>query len=95
MYNQGSEIGKGIANRLSSSIENNGMVARTQNRSQNGYIGELNVLNGSTCGVLMELGFFDNYEELVNICSDKYANYVGVHLAKEIKSVLNVYWKKY
>ena len=95
MYNQGSEIGKGIANRLSSSIENNGMVARTQNRSQDGYIGELNVLNGSTCGVLMELGFFDNYEELVNICSDKYANYVGVHLAKEIKSVLNDYWKKY
>ena len=93
MYNENDGMGKSIAKRLSNSITNNGFVPQNENRPQNGYIGEMNVLNGSTCGVLLEMGFFDNKEELVRICSDEYVNYVGSHLADEIKNVLSDYWK--
>ncbi len=93
MYNEGNQMAKNIANRLSTSIKDNGMVRKCTNRANNGYIGEMNVLNNSTCGVLMEMGYFDNLEELVKITSDEYANYVAEHMADEIQNVLNDFWK--
>ena len=93
MYNKGNEMAKNIANRLSSSIENNGMVKRREPVLNTGQIGELNTLNNSVIGCLMELGFFSNKKELIKICSDKYTDYVAEHLADEIVNILNDYWK--
>lgn len=89
MYNQNDELSKQIAIRLSNSIKDNGMVNQRDNRVNNGYIGELNHLNKTTIGVLLELGFFDNISELEIICGDDYTNYVSVHLANEIINILN------
>ena len=93
MYTKGNEMAKSIANRLSSSIENNGMVKRREPILNTGQIGELNTLNGSTIGCLMELGFFSNKEELIKICSDRYTDYVAEHLADEIVKILRDYWR--
>lgn len=93
MYNEGNEIAKNIAQRLSDSIKDNGLVRQNPNRANDGYIGELNKIHNSTVGVLMELGFFSNPNELMNIISDEYANYVGEHMANEIQNVLNDFWK--
>ena len=94
MYNEGNEVAKNIAQRLSDSIKDNGLVIQNPNRANDGYIGELNKIHNSTVGVLMELGFFSNPNELMNIISDEYTNYVGEHMADEIQNVLNDYWKK-
>lgn len=93
MYNEGNEAAKNIADRLSNSIINNNQVRYTGNRANTGYIGELNNIHNSTVGVLMELGFFSNLDELQVICSDSYTDYVSSHLADEIENVLNDYWK--
>lgn len=89
MYNPNDNDSKAIANRLSNAIANNGMVKQRENQPNTGYIGELNALNKSTTGVLLELGFFSNGTELKNICSDKYVDYVSNKLADELVKILN------
>lgn len=95
MSNQGNQMARNIADRLSSSIENNGMIPRRDALLNNGRIGEMNVINGSTVALLAELGFYSNPNELKYLMSNEYANYVANHLADEMVKVLNVYWKKY
>ena len=94
MYNEGNAGAKNIAQRLSNSIANNGMVKQRENQANGGYIGELNAIHNSTIGVLGELGFFSNPNELQRIISDEYVNYVGVHLSDEIQNILTDYWSK-
>mgnify|MGYP003288854625 CR=1 FL=1 len=93
IYNQNDNIGKLIAQRLSNSIKDNGQVPQRDCRpNENNYIGELSHLNKSTCGVLLELGFFSS-NELKEIVSDRYSDYTSTHLANEIVEILNDYWK--
>ena len=89
MYNPNDNQSKIVANRLSNAITNNGMVRQIENQPNTGYIGELNALNKSTTGVLLELGFFSNGTELKNICSDNYVDYVSNKLADELTKILN------
>ncbi len=89
MYNPKNEASKQAAIRLSNAIQNNGQVPKRDNRPNTGYIGEMNVINSTTTPVLLELGFFSNIEELEEICSDSYVNYVSTNLAKEIQKMLN------
>ncbi len=89
MYNPNDSNSKIVANRLSNAIANNGLVRQRENQQNTGYIGELNSLNKSTTGVLLELGFFSNGAELKNICSDNYVNYVSNKLADELTKILN------
>ena len=46
------------------------MVKQRENQVNNGYIGELNKIHNSTIGVLGELGFFSNPNELQKIMSN-------------------------
>ena len=93
VYNQNDNMGKAIAQRLSDSIKDNGQVPQRDCRpNANNYIGELSHLNNSTCGVLLEMGFFSS-NELKEIISDSYSDYTSTHLADEIQNVLNDYWK--
>ena len=89
MYNPNDNQSRIVANRLSNAIANNGIVRQRENQPNTGYIGELNVLNKSTIGVLLELGFFSNGTELKNICSDNYVEYVSNKLADELTKILN------
>jgi hypothetical protein len=88
MYNQNDEQGKAIADRLSNAIADNGQVPMRDSRANDGYIGELNVINKTTTPVLLELGFFSNISELEKICSDSYVQYVSTQLANEITSII-------
>ena len=88
MYNQNDAVGKAFADRLSNAISNNGQVPMRASRANDGYIGELNVINKTTTPVLLELGFFSNIEELEKICSDSYVQYVSTQLANEITSII-------
>jgi hypothetical protein len=84
MYNQGDNTSKRVANHLSNSIKDNGMIPQRENRANDGYIGELNkVANESRISILGEFGYF-NKAEIVKICSDEYNNYVADKLAREI-----------
>ena len=89
MYNPNDNQSRIVANRLSNAITNNGIVRQRENQPNTGYIGELNALNKSTIGVLLELGFFSNGTELKNICSDNYVEYVSNKLADELTKILN------
>ena len=89
MYNPNDNNSKIVADRLSNAISNNGLVKQRESQQNTGYIGELNALNKSTTGVLLELGFFSNGSELKNICSDNYVNYVSNKLADELTKILN------
>ena len=89
MYNPNDNQSKIVANRLSNAIASNGIVKQRESQPNTGYIGELNALNKSTTGVLLELGFFSNGTELKNICSDNYVNYVSNKLADELTKILN------
>ena len=88
MYNQNDAVGKAFADRLSNAISNNGQVPMRESRANDGYIGELNVINKTTTPVLLELGFFSNISELEKICSDSYVQYVSTQLANEITSII-------
>ena len=94
MCNENDKIALNIANRLSDSIHNS-LIPQRQTRQQNGYIGELNHLNNSTVGVLMELGFFSNLDELKIICSDEYTDLVSSNMSNEIKNILNDWGRLY
>lgn len=89
MYNPSDKNSSLIARRLSNAIADNGLVKQRESQPNTGYIGELNGLNKTTTGVLLELGFFSNGEELKNICSHEYVNYVSVKLADELTQILN------
>lgn len=90
MCNENDKVASNVSIRLSNSIKDNGQVRQLENRKNvNSYIGELNVLNDSTIGVLAELGFFSNPRELEVICGDSYTDYVAEHLANEIVKILN------
>lgn len=89
MYNPNDKNSLSIAKRLSDAIADNGLVRQRECQPNTGYIGELNGLNNTTTGVLLELGFFSNGEELKHICSHEYVNYVSVKLADELTRILN------
>ena len=90
MYNQGDNTSKRVANHLSNSIKDNGMIPQRENRANDGYIGELNkVANESRISILGEFGYF-NKAEIVKICSDEYNNYVADKLAREIVEQLEI-----
>ena len=89
MYNPNDNNSKVIADRLSNAIANNGLVKQRECQQNTGYIGELNALNKSTTGVLLELGFFSNGKELKNICSENYVKYVSNKIADELTKLLN------
>ena len=87
MYNPNDKNSLSIAKRLSDAIADNGLVRQRECQPNTGYIGELNGLNNTTTGVLLELGFFSNGEELKHICSHEYVNYVSVKLADELTRI--------
>jgi hypothetical protein len=93
MYNTNDAIGKRIAQRLSDSIKDNGMIRQTSNRNnKNGYIGEMNAIHESTIPVLMEMGFFSNTQpngDLYYLLSDEYSDYISEHLTNELVNILN------
>ena len=93
MTNEGDTTARNIANRLSSSIENNGMIPRREPLINDGWCGEMNEIHNSTIALLLEAGFYSNPNELKYLMSDKYSNYIAEHLADEIQNVLNDYWK--
>ena len=93
MYNPNDALGKRVAKDLANSIKDNGMVPMRENRENTGYLGELNSLNSSITGVLLELGFFSNISELENICSNKYVEYTSNKLSDEMVKILDTYYK--
>lgn len=88
MYNAEDAVGKAMADRLSNAIRDNGKVPQRASRANDGYIGELNVINKTTTPVLLELGFFSNLKELEVICSDAYVQDVTTKLANEITNII-------
>jgi hypothetical protein len=88
MYNAEDTVGKAMADRLSNAIRDNGKVPQRASRANDGYIGELNVINKTTIPVLLELGFFSNLKELEVICSDAYVQNVTTKLANEITNII-------
>ena len=91
--NPGDETAANIAGYLSESIKDNGLVEQKSNRTNtDNYIGELNVIHNSTICILGELGYYTNPAEIINICSDKYANYLAEHLSDELIEILDKFW---
>ena len=88
MYNADNSKSKDVADRLSNAIRDNSMVPQRASRANDGYIGEMNVINNTTIPVLLELGFFSNLEELEVICSDSYVEDVTTKLANEITNII-------
>ena len=93
MTNEGDTTARNIADRLSSSIESNGMIPRREPIINGGYCGEMNEIHNSTIALLLEAGFYSNPNELKHLMSNEYSNYIAEHLADEIQNVLNDYWK--
>lgn len=89
MSNEGSQQARKIADRLSSSIANNGMIPQREALLNNGRIGEMNTINDSTIALLLEAGFYSNPDELKYLMSDEYAEYIANNLANEMENVLN------
>lgn len=88
MYNTDDYESEKVADRLSKSIEDNGLVVKTSNRTNTGYIGELNSIDDDTIAVLGELGFYTSLDELENIISDEYVEFVSQQIANELYEVL-------
>lgn len=84
--NQGDDTDTLIAQELSNSIKG-GLVKQKPNRTQGGYIGEMNQ-TGDMINVLGEFGFFSNLEELQKIISDEQVQYVAQQIAKELAIIL-------
>ena len=89
MTNEGDKTARGIADRLSTSIENNGMIPRREPVINGGYCGEMNEINNGTIALLLEAGFYSNPNELKYLMSNEYADYVAKHLANELVNILN------
>ena len=93
MTNKGDTTARNIADRLSSSIESNGMIQRREALLNNGRIGEMNEINNSTISLLLEAGFYSNPNELKYLMSNEYSDYIAKCLANELSRVLNDYWE--
>lgn len=78
---------KGIADRLSYSIQDNNLIPKMSNRINDGYIGEMNVKPGEF-NILGEFGFFSNPEEAKKLASEDYCNYVARKMGDELKLIL-------
>lgn len=78
---------KGIADRLSYSIQGNNLIPKMSNRINDGYIGEMNVKPGEF-NILGEFGFFSNPEEAKKLASEDYCNYVARKMGDELKLIL-------
>ena len=89
MSNKGDAQARLIADRLSSSIENNGMIKRRNALLNEGRIGEMNKINNRTIALLFEAGFYSNPNELKKLMSDEYSNYIAMHLTSELVKILN------
>ena len=84
MSNEGDYASSVFARRLSDAIAENGMIPQRDNRSNDGYIGELNKVKAENrISILGEFGYF-NKAEIVKICSDEYVNYVSNKVAESI-----------
>ena len=84
MSNEGDKAASVFARRLSDAIAENGMIPQRDNRSNDGYIGELNKVKAENrISILGEFGYF-NKAEIVKICSDEYVNYVSNKVAESI-----------
>lgn len=84
MYNPGDVKSKQLADNISNALRNNGKIRQCQNRINDGYIGELNVLDKNITAVLVELGYFSNIKELEVICSDHQTYYYAKYISQEI-----------
>ena len=84
--NQGDDTDILIAQELSNSIKG-GLIKQRPNRTQDGYIGEMNETN-DMINILGEFGFFSNMEELQKIISDEQVQYVAQQIAKELVIIL-------
>lgn len=89
MSNKGDVKARLIADRLSNSIENNGMIPRRDALLNDGRIGEMNKIKDGTIALLLEAGFYSNPNELKHLMSDDYVNYIGIRLADELGNILN------
>ena len=89
MTNEGDKTARNIADRLSTSIENNGMIPRREPIINGGYCGEMNEINNGTIALLLESGFYSNPNELKYLMSNEYADYIAEHLANELVNILN------
>ena len=78
---------KGIADRLSYSIQGNNLIPKMSNRINDGYIGEMNVKPGEF-NILGEFGFFSNPEEAKKLSSEDYCNYVARKMGDELTAIL-------
>ena len=84
MSNSGDVKSSVVAQKLSNSISNNGKIPQQSNRTNDGYIGELNQFrNTEKISILGEFGYF-NKAEIVKICSDEYVEYVSDKIAESI-----------
>ena len=81
MTNEGNQTARNIADRLSISMENNGMIPKRNALLNSGAIGEMNEINNSTIALLLEAGFYSNPNELKHLMSDEYVNYIAEHIA--------------
>ena len=89
MSNKGDVKARLVADRLSDSIANNGMIPKRKALLNDGRIGEMNKIKDGTIALLLEAGFYSNPNELKHLMSDDYANYVATHLADELVNILN------
>ncbi len=92
MHNQGNEEARIIAQRLSDSMKDNGMIPQRETVAQNGYIGELNVIHKDTVGVLLEGGFYSGLTgngDLYHLVSDEYCESIAESLSNELIKVIN------
>ena len=89
MSNKGDVKARLIADRLSNSIENNGMIPRRNALLNDGRIGEMNKIKDGTIALLFEAGFYSNPNELKHLMSDNYSSYIATHLADELVKILN------
>lgn len=84
MTNQGDYQSSVVAKKISNSFSDNGLIPQRDNRTNDGYIGELNtVAKEGRISILGEFGFF-NKAEIVKICSDEYVDYVSSKVAESL-----------
>lgn len=84
MSNEGDYASSVFARRLSDAMVENGLIPQRDNRTNDGYIGELNKVKAENrISILGEFGYF-NKAEIVKICSDEYVNYVSDKVAESI-----------
>ena len=84
--NRGNVNDRAIADKLSNRLSA-GKVSQRSNKTNDGYIGELNA-TGGLMNILYEGGFFSNLEELQVIMSNEHIEFVSTQIAEELATVL-------